>query len=164
MQHEIQLHIEDDFADKVDAFRLQQAAEAVLESEGRREPLELEIVIAGDATVHELNRRYRGLDETTDVLSFSFLEGAEEEVVPPDGPLHLGEVIISYPQAERQAREAGHSGAEEISLLIVHGVLHLLSYDHEQRGERQRMRNAERRALRLIYPEAAPHAKSNPPG
>lgn len=154
LTREINIHIEEDFAAVVDALWVRRAAEVVLDSEGMNVPLEVGIVIADDETVRKLNNRYRGLDETTDVLSFSFLEGTEEEVVPPNELMNLGEVIVSYPQAERQAAEANHPVEQEISLLIIHGVLHLLGYDHEKRGERQRMRSAEGRALSLLSPLA----------
>ena len=93
------------------------------------EGAEVSLTIGGDELIRELNLKYRGVPDTTDVLSFSFHEG-EDFISPPDGVLHLGEVVISCPQAKRQAREYGHSLERELSLLVVHGVLHLLGYDH----------------------------------
>ena len=84
------------------------------------------IVLAGDATVRRLNRDFRGKDKTTDVLSFP--AGGDEL---PDGTRPLGEIVISIPQAARQASARGHSLARELRVLILHGYLHLLGYDHE---------------------------------
>jgi probable rRNA maturation factor len=86
----------------------------------------LTIVLAGDATVRTLNRTFRGKDKTTDVLSFPL--GCERL---PDGTRPLGEVVICVAQAARQARAEGHSLARELRLLVIHGYLHLLGYDHE---------------------------------
>lgn len=84
------------------------------------------IVLAGDAAVRRLNRQFRGKDQTTDVLSFP--AGGE---TLPDGTSPLGEIVISVAQAGRQAEARGHSLARELRLLVIHGYLHLLGYDHE---------------------------------
>ena len=96
------------------------------------EGAEVSLTVAGDELVRELNMKYRSVADTTDVLSFPFREG-EEFIPPPDGVLYLGEVIVSYPQAKKQAQEYGHSVQRELSWLITHGVLHLLGYDHGDR-------------------------------
>ncbi len=75
-----------------------------------------------------LNRNYRGMDRTTDVLSFALREGPFADLQPE----FLGDIVISVPVAERQARERGHSLGREIEFLLVHGLLHLLGYDHER--------------------------------
>jgi probable rRNA maturation factor len=98
----------------------------------------------GDRTMRQLNRVFRGKDSTTDVLSFP---GG----VSPEGR-HLGDVVISVPQALRQARELGHGPAKELRLLLLHGVLHCLGHDHESDdGEMDRL---ERRLRRRFLPEA----------
>jgi len=84
------------------------------------------IVLAGDGTVRRLNRTFRLKDKTTDVLSFP-----EGGAVHPDGTRPLGEIVISVPQAARQAAVSGHSLARELRVLVIHGYLHLLGYDHE---------------------------------
>jgi probable rRNA maturation factor len=84
------------------------------------------IVLAGDATLRRLNREFRGKDATTDVLSFASGDGKL-----PDGSRPLGEIVISVPQAARQAGDFGHSLARELRVLAIHGYLHLLGYDHE---------------------------------
>ncbi len=97
--------------------------------------------------MRSLNRQYRGKDETTDVLSFSLREGAFPRIQPDV----LGDIVISVPAAARQAAEAGHAVGREIDLLLVHGLLHLMGYDHE-RGEREarRMQRRERHLLNRL--------------
>jgi probable rRNA maturation factor len=108
-------------------------------------PVGLGLVITGDDQIRGLNRRYLSRNRVTDVLAFSLREG---EFVPlPDGILYLGEAVISLPQARRQAREWGHRLEEELSLLVVHGVLHLLGYDDEDPGSQERMRRREQDIL-----------------
>ncbi len=92
------------------------------------------MVITGDGRLHELNREYLGIDQPTDVLAFP-----SGEIDPDSGRPYLGDVIISCPQAERQAAEAGQDLQTEIRLLVVHGVLHLLGFDHADSQDRERM-------------------------
>jgi probable rRNA maturation factor len=88
---------------------------------------DLTVVLTDDAQIRQLNREYLGLDSPTDVLAFP-----ASDTDPDSGARYLGDVLISVPQAEAQARAAGHLLAAEVQLLIVHGVLHLLGYDHGQ--------------------------------
>jgi len=139
--------------------RLVRAVQAAAQEAGFAGPAEMSLVITDDARVQELNRTYRGVDQTTDVLAF----GATEEegdrarfVAPPaEGPLYLGDVIISFPQAKRQADERGHPVASELCLLTVHGTLHLLGYDHADAEEQRRMWALQRGALRRLGCEEA---------
>lgn len=89
-----------------------------------------------DAEIHRLNRDYRGIDTVTDVLSFSFLEGATD---PSDGTRVLGDIVVSLPTAEQQALAYGHSLERELAFLLVHGYLHLIGYDHEDSAAEERM-------------------------
>jgi len=92
----------------------------------------------GDRAMRGLNRRYRGQDKTTDVLSFPGTES-------PEGR-HLGDLVISVPQASRQAEERGHGLGRELRFLLLHGILHCLGYDHEtDRGEMERLERKLRR-------------------
>ena len=92
-----------------------------------------------------LNRQYRAKNETTDVLSFPMREGPFAEVRPE----LLGDIVVSVSVAEKQSRAAGHSLTREIELLLVHGLLHLLVYDHERgSAEARRMRRKERMLLK----------------
>lgn len=101
--------------------------------------LELSIVLCDDAFIHELNRRWRGVDAPTDVLSF-----------PMESEELLGDLVISLPTARRQAEELGHPEAAELRVLLVHGFLHLCGYDHHEDDEAAEMREAEARLLREV--------------
>jgi len=105
---------------------------------GRRE---FNICFVTDREMERLNGEFRGRRRPTDVLSF----GLEEDsfVTPPGSGRQLGEIVISYPTAARQAEEAGHSVEEELAHLLVHGFLHLLGYDHEAAADGRRMRARE---------------------
>ena len=133
---EINVLIDEDLEDCPEVNWLQSVAEQVLTAQGADSSVELGLVIASQGRVRELNKSYRGKDEPTDVLAFSATEeiGADFPpfVQPPDGVLHLGEVIISYPQAIKQAEEHRHSIKKELAILIIHGVLHLLGYEHDK--------------------------------
>lgn len=130
---------------------LVRVAELILDATGEQQS-ELSIELAGDHRMRRLNRLYRKKDRTTDVLAFPM----REALMPPAaGPMThmLGDVVISVPQALRQAIEAGGQPDDEIVSLLVHGVLHLCGYDHE-RGEKEaaRMHRRERQLLRAIGP------------
>ena len=114
-------------ADLIDAAARQ--ALAMLGAAG-----DLTIVFSADAQLRELNHEFLGIDRSTDVLSFP-----AAETDPDTGAAYLGDVIISGPQASVQARAAGHSLETEVQLLVVHGVLHLLGYDHAEPEARARM-------------------------
>jgi probable rRNA maturation factor len=119
-------------------------ARAALEGEGVP-AAELGILITDDTTIHDLSRRYADEDTPTDVLSFSLREG--EEFVSPDETERLGEVIISLDTAKRQAEEAGRPLEAEVAHLLVHGILHLLGYDHAEPDEERAMRGRENAIL-----------------
>lgn len=147
----LSIQIEKPFASFVSREWLRKAVTLALSHAGINKAVELGLVIASDETVHSLNRKYRGVDRTTDVLAFALAEAnykiAEPFAVPPDKIIHLGEVIISYPQAKRQAEEQKHSLEKELALLVAHGVAHLLGYDHEQPGDAKKMRALEAKVL-----------------
>lgn len=143
-EHAILVTTEGPFRSKVSEMVVEQTVRRVLEAEVGG-PAELHVLITDDEKVRELNRRYAGDDHATDVLSFSLREG--EEFVAPDDVVRLGEVIVSYPTAERQAREAGCSTEDEVTHLLTHGILHLLGYDHAEPEDRRRMRKREAELL-----------------
>ncbi len=150
MIEEIGIHTEQKFKGCVDEEWVRKIAHEVLEAEGVVPPYEVSLVFTDSETVQKLNRDYRGVDEPTDVLAFNMLPQKETSppfVLPPDGVARLGEVIISYPQAVEQAKEQGHSVNKELALLIIHGILHLLGYDHEQPEEEAKMRAREKELL-----------------
>ena len=128
---------------------LRQAAMMALSSLGCADA-ELSILITGDMKMRRLNRQWRGIDRTTDVLSFAMLEGDAPARIK-GAPLVLGDIVISAPKALAQALEAGHSLEEELLFLLVHGILHIFGYDHEMGGrEKQRMERKQKELLRSI--------------
>jgi probable rRNA maturation factor len=142
--HSVLITVDEEIVAAIDSDRLEALVDAVMDAEGLP-PGELGVVVTDDETIRELNREYAGDDTPTDVLAFSLREG--EEFASPDGVLRLGEVIISYPTAQRQAAEADRPVEDEIDHLLVHGVLHLLGYDHAEPAEEERMRARERELL-----------------
>jgi probable rRNA maturation factor len=108
---------------------------------------ELSILFIGDRAMRTLNRTWRGKDSTTDVLSFPLREGRFPNIQPE----MLGDIVISLPVAARQAVEAGHPLSVELEQLLIHGLLHLLGYDHEQGLlEARRMKRKEQRLLKSL--------------
>jgi probable rRNA maturation factor len=143
----IELQVARPFRSALRAAWLRRIARHVLTVEGVG-PAQLGVVITDEATVRELNRRYLGVDEPTDVLSFGLGEkGDAPFVLPPGEAAVLGEVIISYPTAVRQAEEEGHSVEAEVAHLLVHGILHLLGYDHVEAEDERVMRRREQEIL-----------------
>ena len=118
------------------------AARALLAELGL-ERAELSIVLCDDDTIHELNRTYRKKDRATDVLAFALREGEGAEFA---GDM-LGDVVISLDTAQRQADEHGHSITTEVYVLLAHGLLHLLGWDHRNDAEDRRMK---REVTRLV--------------
>ena len=116
------------------------------------ERTEVDITIVDDEEIHMLNRDYRNVDRPTDVLSFALDEESEEEPELLGGPEEhlLGDIIISAETASRQAEEFGHGLEREIVYLAVHGLLHLLGYDHMTDEDKAVMRAKEEEALREI--------------
>ncbi len=107
---------------------------------------EVSVILVDDQYIRELNRDYRGVDRPTDVLSFALDEGEEMPDVAEENHL-LGDIYISLDTAKRQAEEYGHSLEREIAFLALHGVLHLLGYDHMEETETKAMREQEKRIL-----------------
>jgi len=134
---------------------LKDIAERILAAQDTGNDIEMGLVIASQQSVQELNKVYRGKDAPTDVLSFTMQAEPGDEsgtafTAPPDGIKHLGEVIISYPQATIQANEHHHSIKREVSILIIHGILHLLDYDHMEDEPAQQMAARESAILKTI--------------
>jgi probable rRNA maturation factor len=132
---------------KIASRRLREAARKTLAHKSAPSRAEITLVITGDDEIRDLNRQYRGVDAPTDVLSFAEAEADARCVAAPDEAVYLGDVVISYPRAEAQAASAGHSVADELLLLVVHGVLHLLGHDHAGRAEKRKMWAAQKEIL-----------------
>ncbi|MBC8288235.1 MAG: rRNA maturation RNase YbeY [Nitrospinae bacterium] len=134
---------------KVDARKIQQQIGKVLGSLDCNEH-EISILFVGDQDIRDLNHRFRGIDRSTDVLSFPQLLEGEPEM--PGAPV-LGDVAISLETARDQSEEHGLSLEEELTLLLIHGILHLLGYDHEISDQEEvRMRKKTRELFTMIYP------------
>jgi probable rRNA maturation factor len=153
-RHKITVQVFDQFKDSVDSRRVRTLAQRALSAALPGSPTRLNVVIADDRSVRELNKRHRGLDEDTDVLSFSFShQGAyygdgpapsqwnegTAFPLPPGEDEGIGEIVISYPQTVRQARAQGKAPEEELAFLLSHSILHLLGHDHELPRERAAM-------------------------
>ncbi|MGC8780782.1 MAG: rRNA maturation RNase YbeY, partial [Anaerolineae bacterium] len=133
-EERISIQIDEPFVGEVDADDLAATVAAALEHEGRADA-EVTLVIADDETVAALNRQYRGIDGPTDVLSFPAQEPTPGFVSAPEAEAYLGDIIIALPFTRRQAAGLGRPLSAELRLLAVHGVLHLLGYDHAEPDE-----------------------------
>lgn len=125
----------------LDLHAIERLAARALGAESVAPPAELSITFAGDALVRRLNREFRGEDAPTDVLSFG--QEGDGFAVPDGASRHLGDIVISVETAQRQASEHGLSLGDEVGHLVVHGVLHLLGYDHEAPADEAVMRQRE---------------------
>ena len=141
----------------IDFARLDRLARTILANVGETSA-ELGILFVGDQRMRGLNRRYRGKDRTTDVLAFAMREAVMPDVLrqAQGRPLRhrsdiLGDVVIAVPTAVRQAKQGRRSLDEELTALLIHGILHLCGYDHE-RGEKEarRMYRRERMIVRSL--------------
>jgi probable rRNA maturation factor len=129
----VEVQVAPAFARAVPAADVRRAAEKVLRREDR--PGEVTIVVTDEQGIRELNRDFLGHDEVTDVLAFATQEEVGPFVPAPEAGKYLGDVIVCYPRAMEQATEQGHPPEKELALLVVHGVLHLLGYDHATEQE-----------------------------
>ena len=130
---------------------VRRAAAAALAADPPGRPVEVSLVLADDRTVHELNRRWRGRNKPTNVLSFPALDRRETGPrLPARASLPLGDVVIASGVTASEARTQGKSVGAHLAHLVVHGVLHLLGHDHEQDAEAERMEAMEVDILRRL--------------
>ncbi len=141
------------FRNSLSRKRLREVVKRVLDCEGVTGQVTL--VVADDEQVRALNRDFLGKDAPTDVLSFSAQEETGAFVSAPEMADYLGDVIVSYPQAVEQAMAHGHSVEKELDLLIVHGVLHLLGYDHADEQEKATMWARQDAIMKTLHQEEA---------
>ncbi|MCI0520271.1 MAG: rRNA maturation RNase YbeY [Chloroflexi bacterium] len=134
-----------------DSATLEGAALAALQDGGAPPNAALSLVVDDDARLQALNSQFLGVDAPTDVLSFP---SGEED--PDSGERYLGDVILSYPRAAAQAAAGGHSVQDELTLLAVHGALHLLGHDHAEPAEKAAMWAAQARILTALGCAAIP--------
>jgi len=134
----IDVQIDDPFVSEINEPEVARAVAWALALEGHSTD-DVSVVFTDDETVSDLNLRYRQIDGPTDVLSFSAIEPAPGFVVAPDAAPYLGDIVIAVPYSRQQAAALGRSLDDELRLLVVHGVLHLLGYDHASPEEEARM-------------------------
>lgn len=120
-------------------------AKKTLEAEGYRK-VQTSILFCSDSYIRKLNREYRRVDASTDVLAFSMHEGKFSKVHPGV----LGDVVISLETASRQAKRFRHSLNKEIVLLVIHGILHLVGYDHLKKKDKEKMHKREKEILKSL--------------
>lgn len=159
MKHEIIIDSELDADTAAWKALLSRVIPAVLDAEGVRVPCEVDVLLTGDAGIHEINFEQRGVDAPTDVLSFPMFEfapgepptQASAETDPDTGLLPLGDMVLSVERAVAQGEEYGHGSERELAYLAVHSVLHLLGYDHMDDGPMQKqMRGREEEILNAL--------------
>ena len=143
----------DEAGDETLAAAAERVAEALL-ALLERSDCELAVVLVDDERIRGLNSQWRGNDKATDVLSFSQLEGEE----PPLESGMLGDVVISVETLRAQARDGGWTDEEELSRLLLHGLLHLLGFDHEQEDDARVMRAEEARLAGALHERGIPCA------
>lgn len=120
----------------VNRKRVRAAISRVLDEKKVKGDMEVSVIVVGDRMMKSLNKKYRKLDKTTDVLSFPLNEANSDYknsfVNPPDGFLRLGDIVISYPQAVQEASEENVFVDDKVDELAAHATLHLLGYHHEE--------------------------------
>jgi len=134
---------------------LKRVMEKVLEVSRVDKPVEIDCLITDNPTIRKLNKLYRGIDSPTDVLSFRLSDKNPniENIdfpVDPGGIMTLGQIIISYPRTVEQAPQHVNTVKQELYLLLVHGTLHLLGFDHIDNADARRMRRQENKIIRYF--------------
>jgi rRNA maturation RNase YbeY len=148
---------------EIDDKFFQRVAKTILKTVGLKDKTEISLAIVGDGRIRKLNKMYRGRNRVTDVLAFAnksvipylakafprLKKGKDVEFIePPNNIKRLGEVIICYPRAKKQAKRLGHSLEKELTILLIHGILHLLGYEDEKSAkEAEEMKKTEKRIL-----------------
>ena len=130
----ITIQINDPYQESIAPELFEQAAQAVFMQQEISDELDLTIVVTSSEEIQSLNEQFMGISAPTDVLSFP-----SSEVDPDTGRPYLGDIIISFPQAASQAQQGGHPITAEMELLAVHGILHLMGYDHAEESDRLEM-------------------------
>ena len=133
----------------LDADEVRAACAAVLAVEGIARPCEVSVTFVDEERIRELNAAWRAVDQVTDVLSFPCDDPADD-MLPFDEPVELGDIVLCPAQIERQAPSFGMTPAAECRIMLVHGMLHLLGYDHMAEDEAFAMEERERVVLRTL--------------
>ncbi|HEX2923617.1 MAG TPA: rRNA maturation RNase YbeY [Chloroflexota bacterium] len=149
----VEWEVEEPLEGKVNRGFLEGVVREALAGRNLNGLLAVGLTITDDEGIRELNRDHRGLDSATDVLSFPLqqYDAPEKPSIqfpqPPGEPLPLGDIVVSYPRAEEQAHSYGHSLDRELAFLVVHGIMHLMGYDHEVATDAEKMRAEEEAVL-----------------
>jgi probable rRNA maturation factor len=156
---QVEIDVAPELDARVDRQAVERAVQKALDVAGRVDtgrqapaevgPVAVSVRVTGDVEMRELNRAYRNVNRPTDVLSFAFQESGAN-VLPPDVPEQLGDVIIDFDYAVRQATELEHSLPMELAWLVIHGTLQLLGYGHASDAEAETMEALETQALRAL--------------
>jgi probable rRNA maturation factor len=149
------MSLEIDFLDEINELTQQEIVEIeqllnyAADKENIQEGSELSVTFVSNERIQEINREYRDKDRPTDVISFALEEMGEGEleIVGNDIPRILGDIIISVPKAREQAEEYNHSFMRELGFLAVHGLLHLLGYDHMNEKDEKQMFDRQKEIL-----------------
>jgi len=141
----IHIEVSESFQAEVNKSTLHFAAQKTLEHQAVPLSSGLAILITTDQQIRDLNSRFRGMDTPTDVLSFNL-----NQLDPDENTQYLGDVVISYPTASAQAQTYGHTVTDELQLLIVHGILHLLGYDHAKPADKTLMWSVQNEILSIL--------------
>jgi probable rRNA maturation factor len=134
---------------KVNQKKIERIIKKVLQNLKVDEETEISVLFTDDKFIRTLNNKYRGIDKPTDVLSFSLQEGAIKSPEVESDKL-LGDIIISVETAQRQADNLNHSMEKELTVLLIHGLLHLTDYDHEKGKDYKVMREKESEILKIF--------------
>jgi len=126
----------------IDKDRLEYVAQTVLAETGQTQKGDISLIVTDDTEIQQLNKTFRGIDQPTDVLSFN-----NEYLDLDTGASYLGDLIISYPTAENQATQLGNLVPHELELLLIHGCLHLLGYDHANELDKKTMWQLQKKLL-----------------
>lgn len=142
MEHEFDVSYDEGTAAAIAEDEMERIASLVLAEEGVERPCLVSISVVSDERMHDLNREWRGKDSATDVLSLE-CERPDDPDLAEDEPCELGDIVLAPAYIARQAEELGTTAADETRLLLVHGMLHLLGYDHIEDAEAEVMESRE---------------------
>jgi probable rRNA maturation factor len=148
MDDKVSIQIIDKYLSYIDPIRIRLAVDEALIYAATSDQVSLTVVFEEDERLHQLNNQYLGIDAPTDVLSFPM-----DYIDPETGICYLGDILISVPRALEQAKSGEHLLEDELQLLTVHGVLHLLGYDHMENGEKEKMQAAQSAILHQLGSE-----------
>lgn len=147
------IFLADEQTESVGTDRLHSLAETILSEEGYPDDAEVTLLFVSDSEMASYNQRFLDREGPTDVLAFpveELLPGMVPDLPPHGPPLMLGDVVIAPAYVRRQAQEHGVSFDEEIALMVTHGILHLLGYDHVEDDDAERMEERERQILARV--------------